>query len=164
MTKILLAILMVGSASAADLSSYLPFSNDLYASCMTNMKKDCRDWALRGGGGESPRGLSGETTVELAPGEKYILMGIVNIIDNEPYLEINLKKHRWLASAARLREPFYRIEAPAAQWKKYRGREISIVATARYTAWETRSGKLTIEVYLAPAEDPVPAALQRGSF
>ena len=66
-------------------------TNDRFQSCMNNMKKDCQAWALRGG--ETPRGLSGDTKVELAPGEKYVLTGIVNIIANEPFLEINLRKH-----------------------------------------------------------------------
>ncbi len=156
---ILLAAWVSMSGTSAIANSQEYDFNDRFKSCMTNMKKDCEQWALRGG--ETPRGLSGDTRVELAPGEKYVLTGIVNIIANDPYLEINLRKHPYLASASRRHEPFYRIEAPAAQWKKYSGREISVVATARYTAWESRTGKLRIEVYLDPADDPVPPALQR---
>ena len=136
-------------------------ANDLFESCMANMKKDCRSWAAGGGGGEAPRGLTSETKAELAIGERYILTGTVSIASGDPYLRVSFADHPWLASKTRKRTPFYRLDDLSTNWKQYTNREITIVATARYSAWADSSGRTLLEIYLEPADEPVITGLQR---
>jgi hypothetical protein len=158
------AVLMMASSALAqkprdDLGGILERQDDLFKSCMVNVSKDCESWAKKGGGGEAPRGLRTDTKVELAIGETYILTGSVVIFENEVFLRINFEEQPWLANATRLRNPFYRIIADAASWKKFRGKEVTIVAKARYVVLK-EDGRNLFGIYLVPGEDAVIPALQ----
>lgn len=139
----------------------LQADDGLFEVCMNNVKKDCQTWADRGGGGDSPHGLSTDTKAELAIGERYILSGTITVNAGDPYLKIDFGQHPWLASQVRNRNPFYRIDDTSANWKKYSGQDITIVATARYATWADGQGRTLLEIYLVPAAQPVITGLQR---
>lgn len=141
--------------------SDIGLDDELFKSCMVNVKKDCENWALKGGGSDSPHGLDVATKVELAQGEKYILTGVINIDGSDAFLRINLKEQAWLASRVRVKNPFYRIDDSISFWKKYDGRKVTIVATARYRIGSSGAVK-TLEIFLEPGEDPVIEGLQRS--
>lgn len=158
------ALVMVMSSATAqlpvdELDRVLARTEDLFKSCMNTVSRDCESWAKKGGGGEAPRGLRSDTKVELAIGENYILTGSVVIFDNEVFLRINFDEQPWLANSARVRNPYYRIAGDAATWKKFRGKEVTIVAKARYIV-SKESGRTLFGIYLLPSEDPVIPALQ----
>jgi hypothetical protein len=135
--------------------------DDLIQACMTNVKQECESWAAKGGGGGAPHGLSTDAKAELAIGEKYVLSGTIDINGDDPYLRINFRSHPWLAGKVRARNPFYRINDSVANWTKYDGRDITIVAFARYSAWKDRSGRMLLEIYLEPTDEPVITGLQK---
>jgi hypothetical protein len=137
--------------------------NDLFAACMTNVKKDCQTWAERGGGSDVPRGLTSDTKAELAIGERYILTGTILVTAGDPYLRIDFHEEPWLASQIRNRNPFYRINDLAENWKKYANQEITLIATAQYSAWADQAGRTLLEIYLVPADQPVLPGLQSRS-
>ncbi|MBC7387108.1 MAG: hypothetical protein H7301_13225 [Cryobacterium sp.] len=134
--------------------------NDLFRSCMNNVSKDCKTWALRGGGSDSPRGLTKETRAELAAGEKYILTGEIQIDRDRPFLRISFLNHPWLASAVRVKMPYYRINDSAGHWTSLRGEEVSILVTARYAPRMDSSGHFMLDVYLEPTPEPLIQAIQ----
>jgi hypothetical protein len=136
-------------------------ATDLFEACMQGVKRECQSWAAKGGGGEAPRGLTRDTRVELADGEKYILSGFIEVSGGEVYLAIDFRAQPWLANKARLRDPFYQIEDSADQWRKYAGREVTLIAVARYDSWR-QGGKLIQLISLIPeGEEPVIPALQK---
>lgn len=147
-------------AAALLLAMNLQADDDLFEACMANVKKDCQSWAAKGGGGESPRGLTTDTKAELAINEKYILSGMVAIVAGEPFLRVDFNEHPWLASAVRMRNPFYRLDDVASNWKQYLGREITVVATAHYSTWADSQDRTVLEIYLVPGAQPVIAGLQ----
>jgi hypothetical protein len=133
--------------------------DDLMKSCLSTAKKDCNSWAREGGGSEAPRGLSTDTRVELANGEKYILSGTIEANGTNLYLHINLHQFPWLASHTRVANPFYRIDDAAGAWTKYLGKNVTILATAKYTVF-SQGGRTLFEIALTPADQPVIDALQ----
>jgi len=134
--------------------------DDLIKTCMESVKKDCQSWAKEGGGSEAPRGLRSDSKAELALGERYILTGTVLVIEGLPHLRISFAHHPWLASRARVGDPFYRIRDSLNNWKRYRGHEVTVVGTARYTAWADDRDRTIVEVYLEPVSDAIIDALQ----
>lgn len=132
--------------------------DDLVRSCMANSQRDCEKWVAEGGGGEGPR-LKGNTKVELAMGERYILVGTVTIEAGDPLLNISFAKQPWLANRVRVKNPFYRIDDSAVNWRAYVDREITVIATARYTTW-TDKGRKVLEIYLDATPESVVDALQ----
>lgn len=135
--------------------------DDLVKACMNTAKKDCQSWALSGGGSEAPRGLTSDSKAELAVGERYILSGTIYVIDRLPYLRISFADHPWLASRVRVNDPYYRIRDGEVNWKRYRGREVTMVGTARYSIWSDEEGRPAIEVLIEPVADAIIEALQR---
>lgn len=127
---------------------------DLYRSCMLSAEKDCKTWALRGGGGEMPRLLPKDAKVELAAGERYALSGVIDIKKDLVFLRVDLRKQPWLASQTRLKNPFYRIEGDPAVWRKYLGRAVTVIGVSRYSVWNDR-GRTVFEIYLEPGPNPV---------
>jgi len=89
--------------------------------------------------------------VELADGELYTLEGRILVdADGSLYLNVDLRKHPWLANAKRVQNPYYRIAGNAAQWQQYVGRTILLVATAHVVV-----GGGQYEIVLAPVNsDP----------
>jgi len=135
-------------------------TNDLYQACMNSVKPDCESWAREGG--EAPRGLTKDTKVELALGERYMLVGTISIQGNDVYLKIDFNHAPWLASHTRTKNPYYRIDDAVANWTKYRGRQVTIIATAKYSVFKTSSGQAAMEIYLQPAPGSVIDALQEA--
>ncbi len=133
--------------------------DDLMKSCLNSVKHDCDSWAREGGGSEAPRGLSTDTRVELANGERYILSGSLETDGAGLFLRIDLHQFGWLASRTRVANPYYRINDTALAWKKYIGKNVTILATAKYTVF-TQTGKTVFEIVLTPADQPVIDALQ----
>jgi hypothetical protein len=144
--------------AAPSIDRYL--NNDLFEACMANVGKECQAWAAKGGGGEGPRGLSGDARAELAVGETYILAGTIDIYSDEVYLRIDFSEQPWLASRSRKQNPYYRIDDSTARWNKYHGKSMVIVVTARYEVWKDE-GRPMFEIYLEPTEHPVLPGLQK---
>ncbi len=149
------AMLFAMNLPANDFGLY----DDLFQSCMNIVKKDCASWAREGGGSEAPRGLSENTRVELANTEKYILSGVVETQMDYIYLHINLRAFPWLASRARVANPYYRIKDSTANWKKYLGQNVTVLVTAEYAVW-SQGGHTLFEVVLVPGPDAIISALQ----
>lgn len=146
-----LGLFLANNLQAQDyLSQKLNSANadDLVRSCIATVQRDCEKWAAEGGGSDAPR-LKGGTHVELAMGEKYILIGTISNEAGDILLNIDLKKQPWLANRTRVKNPFYRINDSAVNWRPFLGRQVTLVATARYAAWIERSnGRQVLEIYL----------------
>jgi hypothetical protein len=143
---------LIGNANASD---------GLFEACMAGVKRECHSWAAKGGGGEAPRGLTRDTRVELANGETYILSGYIEFMSGEVYLGIDLHEQPWLANKVRVRNPYYRIDDAASNWRKYEGRDVTIVAVAQYDSWMEGSKRI-VEIFLIPAtKEPVISGLQK---
>lgn len=156
-------ILATALLFAMDLPASQSFgpADDLFKACMNSVKPDCESWAREGG--EAPRGLTKDTKVELALGERYLLVGTISIQGGDPYLKIDFNHAPWLASHTRTKNPYYRIDDDAANWAKYRGRQVTIIATAKYSTFKTSAGQTVMEIYLQPAPGSVIDALQELS-
>jgi hypothetical protein len=153
--------LSLSASLSANESTYFQVASktDLYRSCMSAAKHDCQSWAAEGGGSPGPRGLNAETRAELAQGERYILNGTIEFRDFMPYLVISFRSHPWLMSSVRLQAPYYRISDSMSRWSNHRGKEVTIIVTARYRSFQ-RGGRTHFEIYLEPSSDPMPAAIQ----
>lgn len=157
-TQILIGLLIALGFSPM-VEAYSGPSEQRFRACMVDVKEDCLSWAVSGGGSEAPRGLTVESRAELAVGEKYILTGRIEIRQNQPFLLISFQQQAWLASAKRVADPYYRIADVASNWKRFQGREVSIVVKPVYFVWN-RSGKPRVEIHLEPSTDLVLNALQ----
>lgn len=75
----------------------------------------------------------GNQKVELADGEVYRLAGKIVFapgvvsLDAIPYLEVDFEEHPWLESAKRKAWPFYPIENPVVDWKKWDGHRVVVL-------------------------------------
>ena len=85
-----------------------------------------------GPGGEVPDPhLSSNSKVELADGEVYTLFGTVFFgHDGNPYMEVDLKKHPWLANARRKANPIYPLEGQHGFWMQFNGSKIRFTCRA----------------------------------
>jgi hypothetical protein len=151
-------MLLAGVSSANDSSfgeSFDPLvRNDLFRSCMTVLEKDCKTWASRGGGGEMPRFMPGDTKVELANGEKYSLKGTIEVRATGPFLRIDLKAQPWLATTARVKSPYYRLTSGSINWNRFRGQRVIVLGTAHYAIYSDRT-RTRVDVYFEPSSDPI---------
>ena len=155
---ILLGIILgfTGSVQAANNSDPVDPATKLLKACMANAKTSCTFWASEGGGGGFPRGLTRETTVELASGETYILSGRIQIISGQHvFLKIDLTEFPWLASTTRKAFPLYRIDDSVSRWSKYDGQYMTVLAVARIAIWADNKNQYTAETYLEPTAQPV---------
>jgi hypothetical protein len=66
---------------------------------------------------------------------------------------------RGLSTDTRVANPFYRIDDAAGAWTKYLGKNVTILATAKYTVF-SQGGRTLFEIALTPADQPVIDALQ----
>jgi hypothetical protein len=145
----------IASIVHADTDPVDPASK-LLKSCMANAKTGCSNWVKEGGSEGFPRGLTSETTAELAAGETYILSGKIQIISGQHvFLKVDLVEFPWLASAARKAFPLYRIDDSVSRWIKHDGKYLSILATARIAIWADNKNRYTSETYLEPTAQPV---------
>lgn len=137
-------------------------NDDLMKSCMSVAKTDCSKWAATGGGGGGlPRGLTSGTTVELAPGERYVLTGVVvqaknsNTQQMETFLKVDLDEHPWLASARRKSTPYYRVSDNANRWKQYNRKTVTGIFRADAAIWEMTEDRFSYEIFLTPTAGTV---------
>ena len=158
-TVLLFAMDLPAKDSGFNRTDELGLADDLFKSCMATVKKDCACIANAGGGGEAPRGLKGDTKVELALGETYALTGTISIQGNDPYLKVDFNKAPWLASRTRTKNPYYRINDSAANWTKYRGKSVTVIGTAKYSVFVDQ-GRTVLEIYLQPGAEPIVGALR----
>jgi hypothetical protein len=102
-------------------------------------------------GGEIPWPFqTSNQVVELADGERYVLMGEVVYLRGIPYLIVDLDAHPWLATARRRQDPSYPLMGSGAYWKQYVGRRIQLRAVAR---WVVSAGG-EVSVLLESLTDP----------
>ena len=103
-----------------------------------------------GGGVPSPRMIASTNHhVELADGELYTLEGRL-VVDSTGalYFNVDLRKHPWLASAERVKNPYYAVEADPSAWQAYVGKRILLVAVARVVV-----GGGEYQIVLQPVND-----------
>lgn len=153
--------LVAGAATAAEVRSE---DKELMRTCMNNAKTECQKWAASGGGNEFPRGLSVDSKVELASGERYIMSGSISIFSNKVWLNVDFDAQPWLASQKRRANPFYRLDDDMARWRRYNGKNVTIVVTAQNMIWATSDDRYTVEMMLVPGSDPVVEGLQDRRF
>lgn len=161
-TVAMIAAVIAAWANSSTSAQAFSANDDLLKSCMVVAKNDCTKWAAEGGGGGGfPRGLSNGTTVELAPGERYVLSGTVLVVKDtdtqqlEVYLKVDLDEHPWLASAKRKSQPYYRVNDDANRWKKYNKKYVTGVFKADASIWQLGTDRYTYEIFLTPIEGTV---------
>jgi hypothetical protein len=110
-----------------------------------------------GGSGDIPTPLlnSANRAVELADGEHYVLIGQVLYWNDMPWFEVDLNEQPWLASANRVKSPFYPLEGSHDYWLKYQNRRVKIVVGATGAVQTTASGGLVYSIHLFPLAGPI---------
>ncbi len=113
-----------------------------------------------GGGGEVPS-LQVNQHVELAIGEYYSLYGTVvagsenssgTSMNSVPMFAVDLQQHPWLASAYRVRSPYYYLPGSWATWGRYLNKRVLLTAQAQ-AVWVTRpNGDRVIGISLLPVD------------
>jgi len=107
-------------------------------------------------GGEIPWPFQvSNQAVELSDGERYLLIGSVEIISGRPLFSVDLAKHPWLATAKRRENPRYILEGPTEYWKAFEGKRLRLVCTAIWNAvQDTDTHRYRMEVMLQSLADP----------
>lgn len=84
-----------------------------------------------GGVGDVPTPFrTANQKVELAPGERYHLVGWIRLINGSPYLEIDFSEHSWLMSQARAQWPYYSLEVELREALPLNGVRVRVFAEA----------------------------------
>ena len=97
--------------------------------------------------------------VELSDGEKYLLMGTVEIRNNRAFFVVDLVKHPWLATAKRRDNPSYVLRGATDYWNGYEGKRIRLTSTAEWTVvQDLENRELRMEVILSSLADPAVVA------
>ena len=111
-------------------------------------------------GGEIPWPFQvSNQAVELSDGEKYLLMGTVEIRNSRAYFIVDLVKHPWLATAKRRENPAYLLEGSTDYWKAYEGKRIRLVSTATWaTSQDVGTRAYAVTVSLQSLADPAVVA------
>lgn len=91
---------------------------------------------IRGGGDgiPTPLNLTTNARVELAHGEQYTLVGVIRNFGGSIYLEVDFEQHPWLATKARLANPYYAVVSTRMTlglWKPFIGRKVVLDTEAR---------------------------------
>jgi len=96
--------------------------------------------------------------VELSDGERYLLIGTVEMIAGRPYFAVDLSKHSWLGNQARRQNPRYPLSGNTEYWLRFMGKRIRLVGMARWVVVrEIESRQFRVEVTLSSLA--VPAVL-----
>lgn len=112
------------------------------------------------GGGEVPS-LQVNQHVELAVGEYYSLYGTViaasenpnaTSADSVPMFAIDLKQHPWLASATRLRSPYYYLPGGWTVWGRYLNKRVLLTAQAQAVFVRQPNGERVFGISLQPVD------------
>jgi len=122
----------------------------------------CAYYPDHGGGGEvpTPHSLAINEHVELASGEYYSLYGMVtsgptlsaSVVDSVPMLAVDLQQHPWLASAARSRFPFYRLDGSWDFWGRYLQKRVLVTVQAKTAYVPLVNGQFRMEIVLVPVD------------
>ena len=84
-----------------------------------------------GGSGEIPTPFAySNQRVELADQEIYILVGRVQFWKGQPYFEVDLDEHPWLANEKRKEAPYYPLEWSKVNWKRWDLDRVQILVEA----------------------------------
>lgn len=116
--------------------------------------------SLPHGGGEVPS-LQVNQHVELAIGEYYSLYGTViagsdnqngTSMNSVPMFAVDLQAHPWLASALRVRSPYYYLPGGWNVWNRYVDKRVLLTAQAQ-AIWVRRpSGERVFGISLQPVD------------
>lgn len=111
-------------------------------------------------GGEIPWPFQvSNQAVELSDGEKYLLIGTVEIRANRAFFVVDLVRHPWLSTAKRREYPGYILQGTTDYWKAYEGKRIRLVSTANWSVvQDTVTHDFKMEVMLASLADPAVVA------
>ena len=103
-------------------------------------------------GGEIPWPFqTANQVVELADGERYVLMGRVLLIGSEPHFVVDLNQHPWLANSRRRADSSYPLAGTASYWRRYNGRRVQLRAVARWLYIESVG---STDILLESLSDP----------
>jgi hypothetical protein len=115
-----------------------------------------KDEVCPGKGGDVPTPFScANKRVELADGEKYILVGKIRTYGNTSYLEVDLDEHAWLATSRRQKSPYYPLAMPISFWKPWEGLRVKLLVEASGRVVFEPQGKTSYIIVLLPASEPV---------
>ncbi|MCM2278232.1 MAG: hypothetical protein NDJ89_09170 [Oligoflexia bacterium] len=130
-----------------------------------NAPESCREGSIcrkgGGGSGEVPTPLEiYNQKVELADGERYILIGNVVLAEEgrdrwKAYFEIDFAEHPWLATEKRKKSPFYPLEGPISYWKQFRGLRIKMPCEARGIILQREGREPEYAIQLRPTRQGV---------
>jgi len=93
--------------------------------------------------------------VELADGEKYTLIGRVVFELGEPYFNVDLELHPWLANQKRKDRPIYPLIASTVNWDSFEGQLVQIFVEAKGSVLLGLE-KEHYEIFLKSIQEPVP--------
>jgi len=95
-----------------------------------------------GGVGDVPTPFrASNQKVELAPGERYHLVGWIRILNGAPYLEIDFSEHSWLMSQARAQWPYYSLEVELREVLPLQGLRVRVFAESHANILRDRETK-----------------------
>ena len=103
-------------------------------------------------GGEIPWPFqTSNQVVELADGERYVLMGEVVFSRGVPTFMVDLQTHPWLATARRRQDPSYRLSGSGSYWKQYVGQRVQLRVVARWMVSSDAEVTILLESLTDPA-------------
>jgi hypothetical protein len=107
-------------------------------------------------GGEIPWPFQvSNQAVELADGERYLLMGSVEVTDGKAYFLVDLQKHAWLAGSRRKANPRYPLKGDETYWLQYAGKRVRLVAMAKWIVFRDPAMRgYRVDVILQSLADP----------
>ncbi|NDD91734.1 hypothetical protein EBZ37_06590 [bacterium] len=127
-----------------------------YADIPTAPDENC--FSTCGGEIPWPFQLSNQT-VELADGDKYVLMGRVVIKNGSPRFVVDLERHPWLANSQRKVDSSYPLVGSVEYWKRYEDKLLQLRAQARWVP-NTSGQAPYVDVTLSSLADP--AVMREG--
>jgi hypothetical protein len=110
-------------------------------------------------GGEIPWPFQvSNQAVELADGERYLLMGEIEVVEDKAFFIVDLERHAWLNGARRKANPRYPLKGNATDWSKYAGKRVRLVAMAKWIVFRDPAMRgYRVDVILQSLADPAVA-------
>ena len=111
-------------------------------------------------GGEIPWPFQvSNQAVELADGERYLLMGQIDVVDEKAYFVVDLERHAWLKGARRKANPRYPLKGESINWSKYAGKRVRLVAMAKWIVYRDPAMRgYRVDVILQSLAEPAVAS------
>ena len=154
-TNLFLCSALVAFSFVSRSASAQLHENSKFRACMSQAKDDCDDWVNRINTGDFPRGISINTTVELADGENYYLDGIISIQGKNVTLNIDFDAQPWLKTAFRQAFPFYRVIDNPANRANWQGVKVEVLVQARMQYFvNPEQKKVWSEMTIVPLQGP----------